>query len=130
MKTMIRKSWPVLALVALVAGLVSCYHPYGYRFYPGTPRFAPTNPANVELLRRDPRREHIRIGEVWVKPDPGMSRGYVEGMLREQAAAMGADAVVIVVDRVYREGVVYNYWGGAAAYYERHVVGVAIRFKR
>ncbi len=127
---MLRKWLPIMALVALTASLVSCYHPFGYRFYPGTPRFAPTNPANVELLRRDPKREHIRLGEVWIKPDPGMSRPYVEGMLREQAAAMGADAVVIVVDRVFREGTVFNYWTGPVGYYQLHIVGVAIRFRR
>jgi hypothetical protein len=121
---------PILALVVLTDGLVSCYHPYGYRFYREAPRFAPTNPANVELLRRDPKREHIRLGEVWIKPDRGMSRAYVEGMLREQAAAMGADALVIVVDRFFREGVVYNYWRGSVAYYELHIVGVAIRYRR
>jgi hypothetical protein len=125
-----RKWLLVMALLVLTAGLVSCYHPYGYRFYAGTPHFAPTNPANIELIRRDPKREHIRLGEVWIKPDPGMSRAYVEGTLREQAAAMGADAVVIVVDRVFREGVVYNYWTGPVGYYQVHIVGVAIRYRR
>jgi hypothetical protein len=124
------KCLSILALSALVIGLVSCYHPYGYRFYPGAPRFAPANPANIELMRRDPKREHIRLGEVWIRPDPGMPRAYVEGLLREQAAAMGADALVIVVDRFFREPVAYNYWGGAGVYYERHIVGVAIRFRR
>jgi len=124
------KRLSTLALFALVVGLVSCYHPYGYRFYPGAPHFSPTNPANIELMRRDPKREHIRLGEVWIKPDRGMSRVYVEGLLREQAAAMGADAIVIVVDRYFREAIAYNYWGGAAVYYERQIVGVAIRFRR
>jgi len=130
MKTILRKLVPALALVALMAGLVSCYHPYGYHFYPGAPRFAPTNPGMVELLRREPRRDHIQLGEVWIRPDPGMSRGYVEGMLREQAAAMGAEAVVIVADRYFREGVAYNYWRGPVTYYDRQIVGVAIRFRR
>jgi hypothetical protein len=126
-----KKKWlSILALAMLTAGLVSCYHPYGYRFYPEAPRFAPTNPANVELLRHDPKREHIRLGEVWIKPDPDMSRAYVEGTLREQAAAMGADALVIVVDRFFREGIVYNYWRGAVPVYELRIVGVAIRFQR
>jgi len=120
----------ILALAVLMAGLVSCYHPFGYRFYPGAPRFAPTNPANVELLRRDPKREHIQLGEVWIKPDPGMSRAYVEGTLREQAAAMGADALVIVVDKFFQEGVVYNYWRGPVPVYGLRIVGVAIRFRR
>jgi hypothetical protein len=43
---------------------------------------------------------------------------------------MGADALVIVVDRFFREGVVYNYWRGRMVIYERHIVGVAIRYKR
>jgi hypothetical protein len=120
----------VPALVLLIGGFVSCYRPYGYRFYPDTPRFASTNPASVELLRHEPRRACVRLGEVWIRPNPGMSRGYVEGVLREKAAAMGADALVIVVDRYFREGVVYNYWGGRMPVYERHIVGVAIRYTR
>jgi hypothetical protein len=120
----------ILALAVAMLGLVSCYRPYGYHFYPEAPRFAPTNPASVELMRREPRGDHIRLGEVWIRPSRGMDRGYVEGILREKAAAMGADAVVIVVDRFFREGIVYNYWRGTMAYYERHIVGVAIRYRR
>jgi hypothetical protein len=119
----------ILFLAALMLGIVSCYRPYGYSFYPGVPRFAPTNPGAVELMRRDPRRDHIRLGEVWIRPDPGMGRGYVEGILREKAALMGAEALVIVADRYFREGVVYNYWRGRTAAYERQIVGVAIRFR-
>jgi hypothetical protein len=120
----------MLALAGLMLGLFSCYRPYGYRFYPDTPRLRPTNPAEIELLRREPRADHIRLGEVWVRPDRAMDRGYVEGILREKAALMGADALVIVVDRFFREGVVYNYWRGRMVIYERHIVGVAIRYKR
>jgi hypothetical protein len=123
--------WPMMLLLAgLALGIVACYHPYGYSFYRDAPRFGPTNPASIELLRRDPKRDHIRLGEVWIRPDPGMDRGYVEGILREKAALMGADALVIVADRFFREGVVYNYWRGRMAVYERHIVGVAIRYKR
>jgi hypothetical protein len=124
------KRLQVLALILLVGGVVSCYRPYGCRFYPDAPRFAPTNPAGVELLRHEPRGASVRLGEVWIRPNPGMSRGYVEGILREKAAAMGADALVIVVDRYFREGVVYNYWGGRMPVYERHIVGVAIRYTK
>jgi hypothetical protein len=125
-----RKWFLAIFLAALVMGLVSCYRPYGYSFYPDVPRFAPTNPAGVELLRRDPRRDHIRLGEVWIRPDPGMDRFYVEGVLREKAAVMGADALVIVADKYFREGVVHNYWRGRMAVYERHIVGIAVRFRR
>ena len=127
---MIEKKVAFLGLVMLSLTLASCYHPYGYNFYPGAPRLAATNPANVELFRREPRRDSVRLGEVWISPDPYMSRAYVEGILREKAALMGADAVVIVVDKVYHEGTVYSYWRGPVRTYERHIVGVAIRFRR
>jgi len=120
----------IIALALLALSAISCYRPYGARFYPDTPRFAPTDPAGVELLRREPRREHIRLGEVWIRPHRRMDRFYVEGVLRERAAAMGADALVIVADRFFREGVVFNYWRGPVAVYERHIVGIAIRFRR
>ena len=117
-------------LAALSLGLISCYRPYGYRFYPDTPRFAPTYPEAVDLLRREPRRNHIRLGEVWIRPDYGMDRFYVEGVLRENAARMGADALVIVADRYLGDRVAYRYWRGPRRVYERHIVGIAIRYRR
>jgi hypothetical protein len=121
----------LIALTALLAAATAaCYRPYGYRLYPDTPRFAPTNPAGVELLRREPRREHLRLGEVWIRPTPRMSRGYVESVLREKTAAMGGDALVIVADKFYREGVVFSYWYGPRPVYERQIVGIAVRYKR
>jgi hypothetical protein len=129
-KAMKAKWMSMLFLGVFTLVTVSCYRPYGYRFYPDVPRFSPTNPARVDLLRREPRRNHIRLGEVWIRPSPRMERYYVEGMLREKAAAMGADALVIVVDRFFREGAVFNYWRGHRDVYERHIVGIAIRFRR
>lgn len=120
----------LIALAALLAGTAACYRPYGYRLYPDTPRFAPTNPAQVELLRREPRRDHLRLGEVWIRPTPRMSRFQVEGVLREKTAAMGGDALVIVADKLFREGVVFSYWYGPRPVYERQIVGIAIRYKR
>jgi hypothetical protein len=119
-----------LSLAALLLGLVSCYRPYGYRFYPDVPRFAPTAPPSVDLLRRVPRRDHIRLGEVWIRPDYGMDRLYVEGVLRENAARMGADALVIVVDRYFRGHAAFGYWRGPRRVYARHIVGIAVRYRR
>lgn len=127
--TMTKKAFGVIALVALMAGLASCARPYGYDFYPDVPRFRPTNPRSVALLRREPRQAHLRLGEVWMRPEPRMRRAYVEGVLREQAARMGGDALVIVVDRFFREPV----WdrGYRRGYFrERQIVGIAIRYRR
>lgn len=124
------KNLSILVLGVLLMGVVSCYRPYGFRLYPDSPRFAPTFPGDVALLRREPRRDHIRLGEVWIRPNYRMDRFYVEGVLKEKAAAMGADALVIVADRFFREGVVYSYWYGPRMVYERQIVGVAIRYRR
>jgi len=121
----------LMVLVAVLAmTAISCYRPYGYHLYPETPRFAPTSPGEIELLRREPRRDHIRLGEVWIRPSRYADRYYVEGVLREKAALMGADALVIVADRHSGGGVVYDYWRGPRRIYRRQIVGIAIRYRR
>lgn len=126
-----KTKWLALPIVALLlAGAAACYRHSGYHFYPNAPIFAPTDPARVDLLRREPRREHVRLGEVWIRPTWHMDRFYVEGMLREKAARMGADALVIVADRYFREGYVRSYWRGYRAVNARQIVGIAIRYNR
>jgi hypothetical protein len=120
----------ILVAAVLAATAVSCYRTYGYHFYPQTPRFAPINPGEVELLRGEPKRDHIRLGEVWIRPSRYADRYWVEGVLREKAAAMGADALVIVADRYLRGPVYYSYWRGPRRVYRRQIVGIAIRYRR
>jgi len=120
----------VLVAALAAATAVSCYRPYGYHLYPQTPRFAPTDPAEVRLLRGEPGQDHVRLGEVWIRPSRYADRSWVEGVLREKAAAMGADALVIVADRYLRGPVVYNYWYGPRRIVRRQIVGIAIRYKR
>jgi hypothetical protein len=119
----------VLVAALAAATAVSCYRPYGYHLYPQTPRFAPTDPAEVRLLRGEPGQDHVRLGEVWIRPSRYADRYWVEGVLREKAAAMGADALVIVADRYLRGPVVYNYWYGPRRIVRRQIVGIAIRYK-
>lgn len=126
-----KAKWPLILIVALLLPSVSaCYRHSGYHFYPNAPVFGPTDPARVDLLRREPRRENVRLGEVWIRPTWHMDRFYVEGVLREKAARMGADALVIVADRYFREGTVFSYWRGPRPVYERQIVGIAIRYTR
>jgi len=125
------KRLTIILLAAVIAATaVSCYRSYGYHFYPQTPRFAPTSPAEVQLLRGEPKRDHIRLGEVWIRPSRHADRYWVEDTLREKAAAMGADALVIVADRYFRGHAVYNYWYGPRRVYRRQIVGIAIRYRR
>lgn len=120
----------LVLLAVLAVAAVSCYRPYGYHLYPETPRFAPTHPDSVDLLRGEPRRDHIRLGEVWIRPSRYADRYYVEGVLREKAALMGADALVIVADRHLRGPVVFSYWHGPRRVYRRQIVGIAIHYRR
>lgn len=118
------------SLIVLIAGISSCRPYVGHDFYPGTPRFAPTHPDSVLLLRNQPRRNHIKLGEVWIRPEPGMSRYFVEYKLRKKAARMGADAVVITEDTNLRNRVAVRRYGrGTMIYHERLIIGVAIRFR-
>ena len=125
-----KRTLGLIFLAALAVGTAACYRPYGHHLYPATPRFAPTYPGDVRLLRGDPRREHIRLGEVWVRPSPMDDRMYVEGVLKEKGAAMGADAVVIVADRYFRDRVYAGYWSPRRRVYDRQIVGIAIRYRR
>jgi hypothetical protein len=120
-------------LCVLIIGIVwisSCRPYVGYDFYPATPRFKRTHPDRVLLLRNQPRKNHIELGEVWIRPKPRMSRYFVESKLREKAARMGADALVITVDEYFRDRVAVRRYGrGTMIYRERLIVGVAIRFR-
>jgi hypothetical protein len=101
--------------------------------YAGAPHFHPTNPAQVEILRAQPTRSHDAIGQVVVDAsiDPSPPINDLEARLREEAAKIGADAVVIVHDQVQPEGwyVLGGYWNhNVDTYTAQKVVGVAIKY--
>jgi hypothetical protein len=131
-RTKMRKNLTILCgLLIVIAGISSCRPYVGLDLYPGTPRFERTHPDHVRLIRHRPQRNHIELGEVWIRPKPRMSRYFVENKLREKAARMGADALVITVDEYFRDRVaVRRYRRGTMVYYERLIVGVAIRFRQ
>lgn len=100
--------------------------------YLGAPTFAPTDPARVEILRREPRRPHEQLGEIVLQPsgDPGVAQ--LEQALRAEAAKMGADAAVVVSDRTRRIGsYVSGGWWTRRAYpvYGRVIVAVGVRYR-
>ena len=117
-------------LVLLVAVLVSC-SPVRVRMFPGTPHFRSTSPQSVDLLRREPSRPHIAFAELVYRPSPRVSRHEVDWVLRERAARIGADALIIETDNVYRESVWASPYRRIRSFpqYERVIVGVAIRYR-
>jgi hypothetical protein len=99
--------------------------------YLGGPKYPPTDPALVEILRAEPTRPHERLGEVFAEPSGDPTVAQYEQALREGAAQMGADAVVVVYDRMQVVGTLVTgpWWAPAASpIVGRVVVGLAIRY--
>jgi len=66
----------------------------------GAPKFPPSDPAQVQILRTEPTRAHVKLGEVRAQPsseDVDVTK--IETALKQEAAKMGADAAVVVYDK-------------------------------
>lgn len=71
--------------------------------YVGVPRFQPTDPKTVQVLRAEPvQARYDRLGEILldISVDPPADIAEVEQRLREEAAKWGANAVFVVRDQV------------------------------
>lgn len=99
----------------------------------GGPTFSPTDPATVEILRTEPTRPHVRLGEVHAEPsDEEVSAAKIEEALRKGAAKLGANAAVVIYDRTQVTGAyVTGPWYGRSIeqIQSRVVVAVAIRYQ-
>jgi hypothetical protein len=103
--------------------------------YIGGPRYQPTDPKSVQILRAEPKAPHDRLGEVMVdaSTDPPPPVTEIEQKLAQAAAKMGANAVVVVLDRVQPVAayVTGPYWGRSIESVSgRKVIGIAIRFRQ
>lgn len=70
--------------------------------YVGAEHSAPTLASEVVVLRTEPTRPYVRLGEVVIDAsvDPVPPITQVEQKLREEAAKLGGDAVVVVYDHI------------------------------
>jgi len=124
----------VLVLAFLVGMLTACATVAATSMqYIGAPHPPATDAGRVAILRAPPPLAHDRLGEVVVdastEPPPPIEQ--VEDKLRSEAAKLGADAIVIVVDQVQPIGA-YVYgpgWGSVDPVIGRRIVGVAIRYR-
>jgi len=119
----------VLALGLLLAGC--SFVTTRIQPYIGGPTFPPSDPAKIEILRAEPTRPHERLGEVFAEPSGDPTVAQYEQALREGAAKMGADAVVVVYDRMQVVGTMVTgpWWAPAASpIVGRVVVGLAVRY--
>jgi hypothetical protein len=100
--------------------------------YLGVSQYPPTNPAQIEILRQAPVRPHMQLGEVRAEPaSDSVSAQKIEAALRQAAAKMGADAIVIAHDRTEVTGAMVSgsrYGGSVQQIVGRVIVGVAIKY--
>mgnify|MGYP003333167675 CR=1 FL=1 len=100
--------------------------------YVGVPSYAPTVPAQVEILRAMPQRAFERLGEISAEPaTPEVGNQVIEQKLKAAGARLGADAVVITSDSVQVTGaMVTGPWYGRTVQRTtgRVIVGIAIRY--
>lgn len=67
--------------------------------------YAPSDPAQIEILRAMPNRAYVQLGEITAEPlRPRVGVQKIESSLRQAAARMGANAVVIVSDPLAMSG--------------------------
>ena len=101
--------------------------------YIGVPQFAPTDPTQVQILRSEPTRPHIRLGEVQAEPSTeSVDVTKIETALKQAAAKLGANAAVVVCDKTEVVGA-QAYGGFLNRSFEtvqgRVVIAVAIRYQ-
>jgi hypothetical protein len=102
--------------------------------YVGVPTFPPVNPANVQILRQEPVKPLIRLGEITIDAsiEPAPPIAEIEAKIRKDAASLGADAAVIVVDRVQPMGAIVSgpWWGQSVDTISgRKVIAIAIKYR-
>lgn len=130
----LKKAFTFAAVVGLFVFVTGCASVSQHtRAYLGSPHYAASNPAAIQILPEEPKRAKERLGEVVLTVEGEPKREKIEEKLREGAAKLGADAVFIVYDKVHVFPIVYyDWWWGPMSATEtmgRMIVGVAIKYK-
>ncbi len=102
----------------------------------GAPHVPPTNPDSVVILQSAPKQTdtYERLGEIRLdatsSPAPPITE--IEARLRKEAAKLGADAVIVILDRI--QPIAAYYSGGYPVQSLNTVtghrfIGIAIKYK-
>jgi hypothetical protein len=134
MKTVSRRFASFASLLVLLLAVAGCNTvSINSNQYVGVTQYPPTDPASIQIMRAEPTRPNIRLGEVRAVPSSeSVTVQKIEESLRTAAAKMGADAVVIIQDSTQITGaVVTGPWYGRSVQtiQGRVVVGVAIKYQ-
>ena len=66
---------------------------------PAAPHFEPTSTMSVEILRKQPTRKSIQLGEIVIEPGTRMTDLALDLRLKQAAAELGANAAYIKSDK-------------------------------
>jgi len=101
--------------------LTSCATDVANRYY-GNTTYPPKNPMDVEILRTNPTRDFTVIADF-------QSRGETAEDMRNKAAQIGADAVIVsILGGIYSRD---EEWAGKDRYRDTYsrITGTAIKYK-
>ncbi len=106
MKRMKISAWASLTFCIAVVSLLAACATNPVRVLPrvGVPMYPPTEPGTILVLREEPARPFEILGQIIIEPEAVLPASDIERMLRQEAARMGADAVVIVSNMTMRVG--------------------------
>ena len=108
-------------LLLLVMFLAACATDVANRYY-GTEKYKPKEPQDVEILWKKPDRDFFVIADF-------QSRGESPEAIREKAAKIGADAVIVsILGGLYSTS---EQWAGDDRYSDTYsrITGTAIKYK-
>jgi hypothetical protein len=100
-------AWTALPVILVVVSLVAgCPTTNIVRIMPtvGTPVYPPTDPTTIMILRTQPLRPFETLGQIILEPEAVLPVPEMEQKLRQAAASMGANAVVIISDMTMLAG--------------------------
>lgn len=99
----------------------------------GAPQFAKVDPSQVQILRTEPTRPHVRLGEVRAETaSPETPVPDIEQALKKKGASIGADALVVIHDSTQVTGAqVVGSWRNRSVIETegRVIITVAIKYK-
>jgi len=100
-------AWTALPVIIVAVSLFTgCPTANTVRIMPtvGMPAYSPTDPTKVMILRTQPLRPFETLGQIILEPEAALSVPEMEEKLRQAAASMGANAVVIISDMTMLAG--------------------------
>jgi hypothetical protein len=122
-----------MAALALLLTVTGCntVSTSSHQFLGGA-TYPPSDPALIQILRTEPKRPHVQLGQVQAQPSSSsVGNQEIEQALQKVAAKMGADAVVVVQDTTQVTGAYVSgpLWARSVTQVTgRVIVGVAIKY--